>query len=260
MLEVRPRKSTPLALKTKNLSLTYPGHGEVLHGISLSIEPQQITALVGPSGSGKSTYLRCFNRMNDLIAGVKMMGEIYVGESRVDGSVDVARLRRQVGMLFQRPNPFPLSIAQNVAFGPKAHGLSNERQLRAIVERSLQQVGLWSELKNQLHRSALELSGGQQQRLCLARALAVDPQALLLDEPTSALDPVSTAYLEDLFVELKKDITLVLVTHNLQQAARISDRTAFFLHGHLIEEGATEVLFTRPASTKTEAYITGRFG
>ncbi|KFI34376.1 phosphate ABC transporter ATP-binding protein, partial [Peptococcaceae bacterium SCADC1_2_3] len=234
---------------------------QALKSVNLDIKANKITALIGPSGCGKSTFLRTLNRMNDLIEGVKVEGTILLeGENIYGPEVDVANLRKQVGMVFQRPNPFPMSVYDNVAYGPKIHGLKNKRQLDEIIEKSLRLAVLWEEVNDRLFKSALGLSGGQQQRLCIARLLAVEPEVLLMDEPSSALDPISTLKIEELIQVLKKDYTIVIVTHNMQQAARVSDVTAFFLNGELIEHGATEEIFTRPKDQRTEDYISGRFG
>lgn len=242
------------------LNLWYGEH-QALHDIDLDIPEKSITALIGPSGCGKSTFLKTLNRMNDLIPGVKITGEVsYRGENIYAPNVNVSELRRQVGMVFQKPNPFPMSIYDNIAYGPRTHGVKSKAKLDEIVEKSLQAAAIWEETKDRLKKSALGLSGGQQQRLCIARALAVEPEVLLMDEPTSALDPISTSKIEELAIELKKKYTIVIVTHNMQQAVRISDRTAFFLLGELIECGDTETLFSQPGDKRTEDYITGRFG
>ena len=227
----------------------------------MEIAPHTVTAFIGPSGCGKSTFLRILNRMNDLIPGVKITGTVaYGGQDIYAPNVDVNQLRREVGMVFQKPNPFPMSIYDNIAYGPRTHGVRNKAALDEIVEKSLRGAAIWDEVKDRLKKNALGLSGGQQQRLCIARALAVEPAVLLMDEPTSALDPISTSKIEDLVTELKKDYTIVIVTHNMQQAVRISDRTAFFLLGDLIEYDDTEKMFSQPADKRTEDYITGRFG
>lgn len=237
------------------------GEKQALHNITVEAPPRAITALIGPSGCGKSTFLRSINRMNELLPGTRRTGEITLdGENIFDGAMDVVNLRQRVGMVFQRWNPFPKSIYDNVAYGPRINGTTNARDLDGIVEQSLRRASLWDEVKDRLRQSALGLSGGQQQRLCIARALANQPEALLLDEPTSALDPIATQKFEELLYELKQQLTIMIVTHNLQQAARISDYTAFFFLGTLIEVDTTETMFTRPRDERTDAYITGRFG
>ena len=247
-------------LEAKTLNLWYGEH-HALHDVSLSVPEKSITALIGPSGCGKSTFLKTLNRMNDLIPGVKITGEVnYKGQNILAPSVDVSALRREIGMVFQKPNPFPMSIYDNVAYGPRTHGVRNRAKLDDIVERSLRGAAIWDEVKDRLRKNALGLSGGQQQRLCIARALAVEPRVLLMDEPTSALDPISTSRIEELALELKENYTIVIVTHNMQQAVRISDQTAFFLLGELVECGNTEQLFSQPTDKRTEDYITGRFG
>lgn len=247
-------------ITAKDLCLWY-GTSQALKNINIDIQEKSITALIGPSGCGKSTFLKILNRMNDLIPSVKISGEVsYGGTDIFDKSVDVNELRRQVGMVFQKPNPFPMSIYDNVAYGPRTHGIKNKVQLDEIVERSLKGAALWDEVKDRLKKNALGLSGGQQQRLCIARALAVEPQVLLMDEPTSALDPISTSKIEELAMELKEKYTIVMVTHNMQQAVRISDYTAFFLLGELVEVDKTDKLFSTPSDKRTEDYITGRFG
>ena len=247
-------------LEAKTLNLWYGEH-HALHDVSLSVPEKSITALIGPSGCGKSTFLKTLNRMNDLIPGVKITGEVnYKGENILAPSVDVNALRREIGMVFQKPNPFPMSIYDNVAYGPRTHGVRGKAKLDDIVERSLRGAAIWDEVKDRLKKNALGLSGGQQQRLCIARALAVEPEVLLMDEPTSALDPISTSRVEELALELKENYTIVIVTHNMQQAVRISDRTAFFLLGELVECGDTERIFSQPTDKRTEDYITGRFG
>ncbi len=247
-------------LSVKDLCLWYGSH-QALKNINIEIPEKSITALIGPSGCGKSTFLKTLDRMNDLVPDVRITGSVrYKGEDIFDPSVDVSELRRQVGMVFQKPNPFPMSIYDNVAYGPLTHGVRNRAKLDEIVERSLRGAAIWDEVKDRLKKSALGLSGGQQQRLCIARALAVGPEVLLMDEPTSALDPISTSKVEELAMELKEHYTIVIVTHNMQQAARISDRTAFFLLGELVECGETEKLFSQPQDRRTEDYITGRFG
>ena len=247
-------------LSVKDLCLWYGSH-QALKNINIEIPEKSITALIGPSGCGKSTFLKTLDRMNDLVPDVRITGSVrYKGEDIFDPSVDVSELRRQVGMVFQKPNPFPMSIYDNAAYGPRTHGVRNRAKLDEIVERSLRGAAIWDEVKDRLKKSALGLSGGQQQRLCIARALAVGPEVLLMDEPTSALDPISTSKIEELAMELKEHYTIVIVTHNMQQAARISDRTAFFLLGELVECGETEKLFSQPQDKRTEDYITGRFG
>lgn len=241
-----------------NLELFY-GNFKALKGIDMEIKKNEITALIGPSGCGKSTFLKTLNRMNDLEDGVKVTGRIHLDGVDIYKEMDSITLRHRVGMVFQQPNPFPKSIYDNVAYGPRIHGIRKKSQLDEIVERSLRQAAIWDELKDRLNKSALGLSGGQQQRLCIARTLAVQPDVILMDEPTSALDPISTMKIEDLALELKKDYTIVIVTHNMQQASRISDKTAFFLLGELIEYGETTELFANPKNPKTEEYITGRF-
>lgn len=243
-----------------DLNLWY-GPTQALHHVDIDIPEQSITALIGPSGCGKSTFLKTLDRMNDLVPGVRIEGTVeYDGKNIFAPDVDVNELRRQVGMVFQKPNPFPMSIYDNVAYGPRTHGVRNRAKLDEIVEQSLRLAAIWDEVKDRLRKNALGLSGGQQQRLCIARALAVEPRVLLMDEPTSALDPISTSKIEDLAMELKKRYTIVIVTHNMQQALRISDRTAFFLLGELIEYDDTERMFSTPTQKKTEDYITGRFG
>lgn len=247
-------------LEAKKLNLWY-GPNHALRDVSIAIPAHEITAFIGPSGCGKSTFLRTLNRMNDLIPGVKLSGEVdFHGQDLYGSSVDPTWLRRQIGMVFQKANPFPMSIYDNVAYGPRTHGVRNRVKLDEIVENSLRSAAIWDEVKDRLKKSALGLSGGQQQRLCIARALAVEPEVLLMDESTSALDPISTSKIEDLAAELKGRYTVVMVTHNMQQAARISDNTAFFLLGELVEFGKTERLFSTPADKRTEDYITGRFG
>nr|BCX01869.1 MAG: phosphate ABC transporter ATP-binding protein [Bacteroidota bacterium] len=250
----------PVKLRTESVSFWY-GSNQALKNITMAIPANQVTALIGPSGCGKSTYLRLFNRMNDLIEGVRITGRVLLDEQDIYARhVDVVQLRKRVGMVFQKPNPFPKSVYDNVAYGPRINGVRNRAELDHIVEEALRQAALWEEVKDRLHVNALELSGGQQQRLCIARTLAVKPEVILMDEPTSALDPISTARIEELIVELKSHYTVVIVTHNMQQAARISDYTAFFYLGELIEFGATEQIFTAPMREETEKYITGRFG
>ncbi len=247
-------------IETQNLNLWY-GSKQALFSVNIQIPEHQVTALIGPSGCGKSTFLKTLNRMNDLAEGCRMEGLVsYRGQDIYDAGMDVSWLRKQVGMVFQKPNPFPMSIYENVAYGPRIHGIRNKSQLNEIVERSLKDAAIWDEVKDRLKSNALGLSGGQQQRLCIARTLAVEPDILLLDESTSALDPISTSKIEDLIGELKEHYTVIMVTHNMQQAVRISDRTAFFLLGKLIEFGKTDQIFTKPENHKTEEYISGRFG
>jgi phosphate transport system ATP-binding protein len=249
-----------LKIDTENLDLYY-GNFQALSQINLPVQEKGITALIGPSGCGKSTFLRVLNRMNDLIHGVRIEGKVLLdGEEIYEKSVDVVALRKKVGMVFQKPNPFPMTVYDNIAYGPKIHGIKDKRKLDEIVERSLKAAALWDEVKDRLHKAALGLSGGQQQRLCIARVLSVEPQVLLMDEPTSALDPISTMKIEELAHELKEKYTIIIVTHNMQQAARISDQTAFFLTGEMIEYGDTGTIFTKPQDKRTEDYITGRFG
>lgn len=239
----------------------YYGETLALKDVSLEMAENTVMALIGPSGCGKSTFLKTINRMNDLIESVHVEGEVLVdGENIYGPDVDVVHLRKRVGMVFQRPNPFPMSIYENIAYGPRIHGLSNKRQLDEIVEKSLRGAALWEEVKDRLHTSAMGMSGGQQQRLCIARLLAVEPEVLLMDEPCSALDPISTMKIEELVMELKQQYTIVIVTHNMQQAARVSDMTAFFLNGEMVEYNETDAIFTRPQDKRTEDYITGRFG
>lgn len=255
-------KGKPVSTKveTRNLNFFY-GQLQALHGISIAMPERSVTALIGPSGCGKSTYLRTLNRMNDIVEGTQLTGEVLVdGDSIYDPQVDVVELRKKVGMVFQKSNPFPKSIFDNIAFGPRIGGERNRTRLEEIVVHSLKQAALWEEVKDRLQASALALSGGQQQRLCIARTLATNPEVILMDEPASALDPASTARIEDLIFELKKDYTIIIVTHNMQQAARVSDHTAFFFQGRLIEFGTTKALFTTPKEKQTEDYITGRFG
>ena len=243
----------------RKLNLHY-GSFHALKDVNLSIEEKEITAFIGPSGCGKSTLLKTLNRMNDLVEGCKITGDVLLDGEDIYGNMDPTILRKRVGMVFQKPNPFPMSIYDNVAYGPRTHGVRGKAKLDDIVERSLRNAAIWDELKDRLKKDALGLSGGQQQRLCIARALAVEPEVLLMDEPTSALDPISTSKIEDLAVMLKQDYTIVMVTHNMQQAARISDKTAFLLLGEVIEYGDTEQMFSMPADKRTEDYITGRFG
>ncbi len=247
-------------LSAKHLNLWYDSH-QALTDISIEIPEKSITALIGPSGCGKSTFLKTLDRMNDLVPGVKIEGDVtYRGQDIYAPGTDVNELRRRIGMVFQKPNPFPMSIYDNIAYGPRTHGVRNRAKLDEIVERSLQGAAIWDEVKDRLKKNALGLSGGQQQRLCIARALAVEPEVLLMDEPTSALDPISTSKIEELAMELKEKYTIVIVTHNMQQAVRISDNTAFFLLGELVEYGGTEQIFSNPHEKRTEDYITGRFG
>ena len=247
-------------MEVQDLCLWY-GETQALKNVSMKIPEKSITALIGPSGCGKSTFIKTLNRMNDLIDGIKITGKIlYEDRDIFSSDVDVNGLRRDVGMVFQKPNPFPMSIYDNVAYGPRTHGIKNRAKLDEIVERSLKNAAIWDEVKDRLKKSALGLSGGQQQRLCIARALAVEPKVLLMDEPTSALDPISTSKVEDLAMELKKQYTIVMVTHNMQQAVRISDRTAFFLLGEVVEYDETDKMFSMPTDKRTEDYITGRFG
>ena len=247
-------------MTAKDLCLWY-GENQALKNINISIPEKSITALIGPSGCGKSTFLKTLNRMNDLIPSVKIQGDVsYKGKNIFDKDVDVNELRRDVGMVFQKPNPFPMSIYDNIAYGPRTHGISSKVKLDEIVEKALKDAAIWDEVKDRLKKNALGLSGGQQQRICIARALAVEPKVLLMDEPTSALDPISTSRIEELALQLKEKYTIIIVTHNMQQAVRISDNTAFFLLGELVEMGETEKLFSQPKDKRTEDYITGRFG
>ena len=247
-------------ITVNDLCLWY-GSTQALKNVSINIEKNSITALIGPSGCGKSTFLKTLNRMNDLIQGVRITGEVkYDGKDILAPGTDVNELRKNIGMVFQKPNPFPMSVYDNIAYGPRTHGIRSKAKLDDIVERSLRDAAIWDEVKDRLKKSALGLSGGQQQRLCIARALAVEPDVLLMDEPTSALDPISTSKIEDLAMDLKTKYTIVIVTHNMQQAVRISDYTAFFLLGDLVEYGSTEKMFEQPADKRTEDYITGRFG
>lgn len=247
-------------ITVESLNLHY-GENHALKNVNMEIADHAITAFIGPSGCGKSTFLRCLNRMNDLVDGCRVEGKVILdGEEIYDKRVDTTLLRKKVGMVFQQPNPFPMSIYDNIAYGPRLHGIKNKKELDEIVERSLQGAAIFEEVKDRLHKSALGLSGGQQQRLCIARALAVSPEVLLMDEPTSALDPISTLKIEELMETLKKKYTVVIVTHNMQQAARVSDDTAFFLVGEVVEKNATSEIFARPKDKRTEDYITGRFG
>lgn len=246
--------------KIENLNLFY-GPNQALYDINLYVPPNSIVALIGPSGCGKSTFLKTLNRMNDLIDSVRITGNVYLdGENIYDKSVDLVNLRKRVGMVFQRPNPFPMSIFENVIYGCRIHGQNNKEKLKNIVEKSLRAVALWDEVKDRLHKSAMGLSGGQQQRLCIARTIAIEPEVILMDEPCSALDPISTMKIEELISQLKQNFTIVMVTHNMQQAARVSDNTAFFYQGKLIEYASTDLIFTKPQKKETEDYITGRFG
>ncbi|MBC7342993.1 MAG: phosphate ABC transporter ATP-binding protein [Clostridia bacterium] len=255
---VKPESQAKITIRDLNL---YYGDFHALKNITMDISAHEVTALIGPSGCGKSTFLRTLNRMNDLIPNVRITGTVEIdGRNIYDPSVDVALLRKRVGMVFQKPNPFPMTVYDNVAYGPRIHGIKRRQELDSIVENSLRRAALWDEVRDRLHRSALGLSGGQQQRLCIARLLAVEPDILLMDEPTSALDPISMLKIEELVQKLKQDYTIVIVTHNMQQAARISQRTAFFLNGEVIEYDDTEVIFTRPRDQRTEDYVTGRFG
>ncbi|MBU3850692.1 MAG: phosphate ABC transporter ATP-binding protein PstB [Candidatus Treponema excrementipullorum] len=248
------------ALNVKNLCLWY-GASQALKNIDIDIPEKNITALIGPSGCGKSTFLKTLNRMNDLIPGVKITGDVRFGQQDIfDKNIDVNQLRKEIGMVFQKPNPFPMSIYDNIAYGPRTHGITSKIKLDEIVEKALRGAAIWDEVKDRLKKNALGLSGGQQQRLCIARAIAVEPHILLMDEPTSALDPISTSRIEELAMELKEKYTIVIVTHNMQQAVRISDYTAFFLLGELVEFGKTDDIFSQPKDKRTEDYITGRFG
>lgn len=246
-------------ISVKNANLWY-GDFQAIKNISVEIPEKQVTAFIGPSGCGKSTFLKCFNRMNDLIDGCRITGEFLIGNTDIYGKIDVNELRKNVGMVFQKPNPFPMSVYDNVAYGPRTFGITKRAALDEIVEKSLRQAAMWDELKDRLTKSALGLSGGQQQRLCIARSLAATPKILLMDEPTSALDPISTGKIEELIDDLKEKVTIVIVTHNMQQATRVADKTAFFLLGELVEFGDTEDIFTSPKDERTERYITGRFG
>lgn len=246
-------------IKAKDLNLWY-GENHTLKNINVNIPKNKITALIGPSGCGKSTFLKTLNRMNDLVDGCRIEGDVYLNDINIYGDIDVTALRKRVGMVFQKPNPFPMSIYDNIAYGPRIHGIKSRSKLDEIVERSLRQAAIWEECRDRLKKSALGMSGGQQQRLCIARALAVEPEILLMDEPTSALDPISTSKIEDLAEDLCKNYTIVTVTHNMQQAARISDKTAFFLMGEIVEFDCTEKMFSTPRDKRTEDYITGRFG
>jgi phosphate transport system ATP-binding protein len=259
---VQPIKTAnvPLKIEVNKLKLYY-GEFLALKKVSLDVQQNSVVALIGPSGCGKSTFLKTLNRMNDLIDGVRIEGEILLdGQNIFHPDVDVVMLRKRVGMVFQRPNPFPMSIYENIAYGPRIHGVNDKKKLDILVEKSLQDAALWDEVKDRLHQSAMGISGGQQQRLCIARLLAVEPEVLLMDEPCSALDPISTMKIEELVTQLKLKYTIVMVTHNMQQAARVSDFTAFFLNGELVEHERTDTIFTRPQDKRTEDYITGRFG
>ena len=246
-------------ITVKNLDLYY-GDFKALKTVNMNIAPNEVTAFIGPSGCGKSTLLKSLNRMNDLVEGCKITGEILLDGEDIYGNIDVNQLRKRVGMVFQKPNPFPMSVYDNIAYGPRTHGIHGRARLDELVEQSLRQAAIWDELKDRLQKSAMALSGGQQQRLCIARALAVQPEVLLMDEATSALDPISTGKIEELAVELKEQYTIVMVTHNMQQALRVSDQTSFFLLGEIVETGPTEKLFSNPREKRTEDYITGRFG
>lgn len=246
-------------IKTETLNLWY-GENQALKNINIEIPEKQITALIGPSGCGKSTFLKTLNRMNDLVDNCRIEGSIYINNADIYKNIDINILRKNVGMVFQKPNPFPMSIYDNIAYGPRIHGIKSKFRLDEIVERSLKQAAIWDECKDRLKKSALSMSGGQQQRLCIARALAVGPEILLMDEPTSALDPISTSKIEDLALELKRDYTIIIVTHNMQQAMRIADKTAFFLLGEMVEYDKTEKMFNNPEDLRTRDYISGRFG
>jgi phosphate transport system ATP-binding protein len=249
-----------IVFNVKNLNLYY-GKNQALKNINIDITAKSITAIIGPSGCGKSTFLKCLDRMNDLVTGARVEGELnYKGKNIYDRDVDVVELRKNIGMVFQKPNPFPMSVYDNVAYGPRVHGIKDKKKLEEIVEKSLKQAALWDELSDRLRDSAMSLSGGQQQRLCIARCLAVEPEVLLMDEPCSALDPIATSKIEDLMQKLKERYTIIIVTHNMQQAARVSEKTAFFLMGELIEYGVTKEIFEAPSDKRTEDYITGRFG
>jgi phosphate transport system ATP-binding protein len=248
-----------LKVQTRNLDVFY-GEFQALYSVSMNVEVNRVTALIGPSGCGKSTFLKTINRLNDLIDIAKIQGEVFYNGVNIYKDYDVIELRKRIGMVFQKPNPFPMTVYDNVAYGPRIHGIKNRQQLDEIVEKSLEKAVIWEEIKDRLNKPALGLSGGQQQRLCIARVLAVEPDVILMDEPTSALDPISTAKIEDLIDELKKNYTIIIVTHNMQQAARISDTTAFFLNGIMIEMDKTKKIFFKPEDKKTEDYISGRFG
>ncbi len=250
----------PPLIEVENLDLYY-GASRALKSISLSLREKEVTAFIGPSGCGKSTLLRCFNRMNDLIDGVRVSGTIRIGGEEIhDATVDVIELRKRIGMVFQKSNPFPKSIYENISYGLRLHGMRDKIEIESVVERSLRGAALWDEVKDRLHANALSLSGGQQQRLCIARAIAIRPEIILMDEPASALDPIATGKIEELILELKRDFTIIIVTHNMQQAARISNRTAFFYLGELVEFDSTHKIFTNPSQRRTEDYVTGRFG
>ncbi len=257
--EPQMSENKSVKIKVNDLDLFY-GEKQALYKIGIDIKEKEVTALIGPSGCGKSTFLRTLNRMNDLIDGVKIIGNIVIDDENIYDSNDVIKLRTKVGMVFQKPNPFPMSIYDNVAYGPRMHGIKNKKELDAIVEESLRGAAIWDEVKDRLKSSALGLSGGQQQRICIARAIAMKPEVILMDEPTSALDPISTSKVEELITEMKNDYTIVIVTHNMQQAARISDKTAFFLNGEIIEFDKTSKIFSTPKDKRTEDYVTGRFG
>jgi phosphate transport system ATP-binding protein len=260
MVDNKANNGIDLKIRVEDLDFYY-GNVKALFNIAMNIPARQVTALIGPSGCGKSTFLRTLNRMNDIIDGARAKGNVWIdGENIYDDATDIVALRKKVGMVFQKSNPFPKSIFDNVAYGPRIHGIKNRGELDQIVQNSLVRAALWEEVKDRLHKNAMDLSGGQQQRLCIARALAVEPEILLMDEPASALDPQSTAKIEDLIDELRRDYTIVIVTHNMQQAARVSDLTAFLYEGYLIEVGPTKQLFTKPRKKRTEDYITGRFG
>ena len=259
MKNQKKRKTYMNKMSIRNVELYY-GNFHALKNVSMDIPEKKITAFIGPSGCGKSTLLKSLNRMNDLVEGCKITGQVLLDDQDIYREMDVNLLRKRVGMVFQKPNPFPMSVYDNIAYGPRTHGIRSKAKLDEIVEKSLRDAAIWDELKDRLKKSALGLSGGQQQRLCIARALAVQPEVLLMDEPTSALDPISTSKIEDLAIELKKDYTIIMVTHNMQQAVRISDQTVFFLLGEVIEAGNTEELFSMPKDKRTEDYITGRFG
>jgi len=260
MVENNSSNNSGFKIRVKDLDFYY-GSAQTLYGITMDIQARRVTALIGPSGCGKLTFLRSLNRMNDIIEGSRVDGKVWIdGLDIYDYATDIVSLRKKVGMVFQKSNPFPKSIFDNVAYGPRIHGIKNRKELAGIVEKSLARAALWNEVKDRLDKNAMDLSGGQQQRLCIARALAVEPEILLMDEPASALDPQSTAKIEDLIDELRREFTIVIVTHNMQQAARVSDLTAFLYEGYLIEVGPTKQLFTKPREKKTEDYITGRFG